>query len=305
MTEGLPIEPLEKRTFWQVLTSEKYFKWTLIIPLLLILAVFMFYPLFYCMYQCSQESVVGGASQFVGLENFRALMYNSAFWKAFSLTGYCLVVCIGVELILGMAIALLLNREFKGQNIIRGLCLLPLLLSPLAMSLMWGYMLNPQYGIVNAMLSAIGLPKVEFFSAPGVAILSIMFTESWKWLPFSIFVLLAGMRGLPRDAFEAAKVDGASPWYTFRRLTLPMLMPLILIIVLLRTCWLIRLYDPIFGTTQGGMGTEVLDWYITRIAFVRFDIGQGATMALLALYITIIICALLYRRLMKALGAAK
>ncbi|MBA7518534.1 Inner membrane ABC transporter permease protein YcjO [subsurface metagenome] len=290
----------EKRTFWQVLTGEKYYRWLLISPLLLTLAVFMLYPTFYCIYYSAHLVAPLRPPEFVGMENFRQALADPIFWAALGRTGYVLVICIAAELILGMTIALLLNREFRGQNIVRGFCLLPLLIMPLGMSMIWNQMFYYHNGIINIMLTQIGLPGVNWFS-PDMALYTIMFMSVWQWTPFSIFVLLAGLRGLPRDAFEAAKVDGASAWYTFRRLTLPMLTPLILIIVLLRTMWLIRIYDPLFGTTRGGVGTEVLDWMVYRTAFVIFDTGYGATLALISLFLTIIFCAVLYRKLMQAL----
>jgi len=290
----------EKRTFWQVLTGEKYYRWLLISPLLLTLAVFMLYPTFYCIYYSAHLVAPLRPPEFVGMENFRQALTDPTFWEALGRTAYVLVICIFAELILGMTIALLLNREFRGQNIVRGFCLLPLLIMPLGMSMIWNQMFYYHNGIMNIMLTTIGLPGVNWFSKD-MAIYTIMFMSIWQWTPFSIFVLLAGLRGLPRDAFEAAKVDGASAWYTFRRLTLPMLTPLILIIILLRTMWLIRIYDPLFGTTRGGVGTEVLDWMVYRTAFVIFDTGYGATLALISLFLTIIFCAILYRRLMQVL----
>ncbi|MBA7705767.1 Inner membrane ABC transporter permease protein YcjO [subsurface metagenome] len=290
----------EKRTFWQVLTGEKYYRWLLISPLLLTLAVFMLYPTFYCIYYSAHLVAPLRPPEFVGMENFRQALADPIFWAALGRTAYVLVICIAAELILGMAVALLLNREFRGQNIVRGFCLLPLLIMPLGMSMIWNQMFYYHNGIINIMLTQIGLPGVNWFS-PDMALYTIMFMSVWQWTPFSIFVLLAGLRGLPRDAFEAAKVDGASAWYTFRRLTLPMLTPLILIIVLLRTMWLIRIYDPLFGTTRGGVGTEVLDWMVYRTAFVIFDTGYGATLALISLFLTIIFCAVLYRKLIQAL----
>lgn len=294
--------PEARKTFWQVLASEKYFKWTLIGPLLLTLAVFMLYPLFYSLYYSAQEYTLVKEPFFIGLENYRMVLHDPVFWQALGRTFYVLVICIGVELILGMAIALYLNREFRGQGVVRGLCLLPLLISPLAMSLMWNYMLNTHFGVVNMVLGWLGVGMVEFF-VPGRAIYVLMAMTIWQWLPFSIFVLFAGLRGLPKDVFEAAKVDGASLWYSFRRVTLPMLMPLVLIIVLLRTMWLIRLFDPLYGTTRGGVGTELLDWLIYRVSFVFFDVGVGSTLAIISLFLTIIISAIMFRVLMKALGA--
>jgi len=306
MREAVLGESLEtRRTFWQILAADRYIKWFLILPLLVVLLCFMFYPLFYCLYMSFHEYVLRAPPLFIGAENYRVVLHDMVFWQAIGRTFYVLVVCIAVELSLGMGIALLLNREFKGQNTIRGLCLLPLLISPLAMSLMWNYMLHVQFGIVNQVLVWLRLGAVEWLSNPKIAIYSIMFISIWQWTPFSIFVLLAGLRGLPKDALEAARVDGASRWFTFRRLTLRMLTPLIIIIILLRTMWLIRIFDPLYGTTRGGVGTEMLDWFMYRISFVFFDVGKGSALALFSLYVTIVLCAILYRQLIKALGAAR
>ncbi|GAJ02298.1 unnamed protein product, partial [marine sediment metagenome] len=223
-----------RKSLWATLSSEKYFKWTLIIPLLLFLAVFMFYPLFYCLYYSAHNYVVVKPAEFVGWGMYRMVLRDPLFWTALGRTFRVLVTCIVAELITGMVVASLLNREFKGQNVVRGLCFLPLLIAPLGMSMFWSYMFAPQLGIINIIISRLGLPETDWFS-PAWALNTIIFMHIWQWAPFSIFVLLAGMRSLPKDSFEAAKVDGASAWYTFRRLTLPMLMPLVMIIVLLRT----------------------------------------------------------------------
>ena len=293
-----------KQSVWEVLTSEKYFKWTLLTPLLLVLALFLIYPFCYCLYYSFQEYGVRQASTFIGLENYRYVLHDPVFWKALGKTFQVLVISIAVELVIGMGIALLFNREFKGQNPVRGLLLLPLLVMPLAMSMIWNFILQYDFGAVNQILLALGGEKIQWF-APEYAIYTICFISIWQWFPFATFVLLAGMKGLPRDAFEAAKVDGASAWFTFRKLTLPMLSPLIMIIVLLRTMWLIRIFDPLYGTTRGGANTEVLDWMIYRTSFVYFDVGQGSTLAIVSLFLTIIVCAILFRQLMKALGVLK
>lgn len=289
---------------WETLTREKYFRWTLLIPLLLVLAIFMFYPMFYCLHFSSREAFLAQPSFFVGWENYRAILHDAAFWNALGNTFQILVICIVAELLIGIGVALMLNRGFRGQNTIRGVCMLPLLVSPLAMSLVWSLLLQFDVGLVNQTLYAIGIAKVQWF-APDLAIYSIAFITIWKWFPFSVFVLLAGMKGLPRDSFEAAKVDGASGWYTFRKLTLPMLMPLIMIIVLLRTMWLIRLFDPIYGTMRTATETETLDYLIYRITFTYFDIGLGSTLAMISLFLTIILASVLFRQLMKALGAVQ
>ena len=293
-----------KQSIWQTLSSEKYFKWTLIIPLLLILAVFMFYPLFYCLFYSTQEWTVGGVSGFAGWDNYRYALRDPEFWKALGLTFQALVICIAVELVIGMAVASHFNREFRGQNVVRGLCLLPLLMSPLAMSLAWNIIVQYDFGAINQIIVALGGSKVNWWS-PNGAIYTICLITIWQWVPFSIFVLLAGLRSLPRDSFEAARVDGASSWYTFRRLTLPMLTPLVLIIILLRTMWLIRLFDPLYGTTRGSANTELLDWMVYRVSFIFFDMSMGSTLGIISLVLTLVVCSILFRVLMKALGVIK
>lgn len=299
--EVLTSDLARKRSVWEVLTSEKYFKWTLLSPLLLLLILFLIYPFLYCIYYSFFTYGVRAAPVFIGLDNYRTALHDARFWAAAGKTGLVLVISLIVELGLGLGIAVLFNREFRAQNVVRGLCLLPLLIMPLAMSMIWNFILQYDFGAVNQILLALGGDKIQWFH-PDYAIYTICFINIWQWFPFATFVLLAGLRGLPKDSFEAAKVDGASGWFTFRKLTLPMLSPLIMIIVLLRTMWLIRIFDPLYGTTRGGANTEVLDWMVYRNAFVFFDVGYGSTLAIVSLFGTIVLCAILFRRLMMALG---
>ncbi|WP_369019036.1 sugar ABC transporter permease [Thermatribacter velox] len=290
-----------KPTVWEILTSERYFKWTLLIPLIIVLAVFMLYPLFYCLYYSFHQYGMQGNPIFVGADNYRQLLRDKSFLEALGRTAKVLVICVVSELLIGLGLGMLWSREFPGERVVRGLALLPLLVAPLILSLLWNFMFEYDFGAVNMLLSALGLNKVYWW-APERALYTICFITIWQWFPFSTFVLVAGLRSLPKDVFEAARVDGASNWYVFRRLTLPMLSPLIMIIVVLRTMWLIRLFDPLYGTTRGGVGTELLDWIVYRTAFVYFDIGYGSTMAIFSLLLTIALCAVMFKFLIRALG---
>jgi len=263
--------------------------------------VFMIYPTVYAIFMSFQKYLMKGSPVYVGADNFRYILRDPEMWMAFSRTARLVVICIIVELVLGMALAVILNRDFKGQNVIRGLCFMPLLISPLAMSLIWGYLLNNQYGIINIILGWIGIYNIGWFSNIHLALYTIIGITIWQWLPFSTFVLLAGLKGLPKDQFEAAQVDGASPVYTFWRLTLPTLKPLIIIIALLRIMWLIRTFDPLYGTTRGGLSTELFDWFVYRMAFVKFDVGRASALGIFSLVITLIIAKVLYGQLMKAM----
>jgi multiple sugar transport system permease protein len=293
-----------KRSLLEVLLSEKNFKWALLIPLLVVLAVFLFYPLIYSAFYSMQEWGGWAPPTAVGLENFRQVLHDNVFWVSLGRTFEVLAICIAAELSIGMGIAMLWNREFKGQNVVRGLVLLPLLVSPLILSLLWNFMLQYNYGAINISLEWMGFGKFYFWD-PRWALFTICGITIWQWFPFSTFVLIAGLKSMPKDVFEAAKVDGASAWYTFRKLTLPMLTPLIMIVVMLRVMWLMRLFDPLFGTTRGGVNTELLDWMVYRTSFVYFDVGVGSTLGLISLFLTLIFCAILFRELIKALGVAK
>ena len=292
-----------EKTSWlnRKLNDDKSSKWILVSPLILVLIVFMLYPTFYSLYMSFTDYIMRGSPDFVGLDNYRFALTDDVFWTALWRTVYITVVCLVIEIGLGMAIAILLNRNFPGQDLIKGLCFIPLLIAPLSMSLMWNYMLHIQFGVVNDLIGLLGIEPIGWFSTLGLAFWSIIMISVWQWLPFSIFVLLAGLKSLPKDQFEAAQVDGVSKWTIFFKLQLPMLTPLIIIIVILRSMWLMRLFDPLYGTTRGGLDTELLDWMIYRTTFVEFDIGLGTAYAMFALYVTLIVCNLMYKKLMAAM----
>jgi len=292
-----------KPSVWEVLSSEKYFKWVLIVPLILVLLIFMIYPLIWCLYYSFREGGLQG-TVFVGLKNWETMLHDKSFWIPFLRTIKVTAICIVIELLLGMGIAMLWNRDFKGQNLIRGLVLLPLLVAPLILSLVWNFLLEYNIGFINQLLNAIGIGRVKWWDS-SYALYTISAITIWQWFPFATSVLLAGLKSLPRDVFEASRVDGSSGWFTFRKLTLPMLSPLIAIIVLLRTMWLIRLFDPLYGTTRGAVNTELLDWMVYRTAFVYFDVGYASTLALMCLYVTMILGAIIFRQLIKALNESK
>lgn len=291
-------------SIWENLSNEKYFKWVLLTPLLIVLLVFMLYPLIYCIYNSLFECGISGDKIFVAFENYKYMLRDKSFWIPLGRTAQVTIICIFFELLIGLGLALLWNRTFKGMNIVRGLVLLPLLVAPLILSLIWNFLLEYNIGFVNQVLAVIGFGRVKWWF-PHLALYTICGITIWQWFPFSALVLLAGLKNLPKDVFEAARVDGARGWYTFKRLTFPMLSPLIIIIVLLRTMWLVRLFDPLYGTTRGGVGTELLDWMVYRTSFVYFDVGYGSTLAIMSLYLTIMICAIMFRQLIKALDSGK
>ncbi|UCE55918.1 MAG: sugar ABC transporter permease, partial [Desulfobacterales bacterium] len=210
-----------------------------------------------------------------------------------------------VEMIFGIAIAFLLNglRWFKG--IVRGLLLLPLAAAPAAVGLIWRYMYHPDFGVYNGIMSMFGLPERNWLGSTTLALPSVMVFDIWQWTPFVAIITLAGLQSLPKEPFEAAELDGASIWQVHRRITFPMLAPVLTLVFVLRSIDAIRLYDPIVMLTHGGPGTatETLTYYLYRIGLKFFRLDQASAMSILFLYATIVFCALIMRSLLKAQGA--
>ncbi|MBI3695359.1 MAG: sugar ABC transporter permease, partial [Acidobacteria bacterium] len=188
---------------------------------------------------------------------------------------------------------LLVSREFRGRRVLRSILLIPMLLPPVVVAVIWRLILNPEFGVLNGTLRSLGFntAKLTWAASEKTAMLSVILVDVWQWTPFMFLLLLAGLQGLPVEPFEAAVVDGASGWQVFRRLTLPMLRPVIAIAVLLRGMDLLRVFDQIFILTQGGPGfaTETVTLYIYRTAFRFYNFGYAAAMSFVLLVATTLI----------------
>jgi multiple sugar transport system permease protein len=280
-------------------TQRKGFGWLLVLPTIMVLVAIGLFPLLYAINFSVRDAdfTFGPPFDFVGLDNFRFALDNPLLWQSLRRTVIFVVFAVGIQMVLGTAIALLLNRRLPAQFLIRGLLILPLAVAPLAAGIIWRLMLNVDFGVVNPLMQAIGLPTRTWLGDPATALASIIVYDIWQWTPFVIFVVLAALQALPREPFEAAEVYGASSWRIFRTLTLPMISPALLLVLLLRLIDAFRLFDPIFALTHGGPGlsTELASWFLYRVAFQRFFIGDASAIAILFLYLTIVLTALLIR----------
>ena len=224
-------------------------------PAVLIMAGLFVYPLFELFRAgMSRWMLTAPASGgFVWFANFgQAFLRDTHFWKAVWLTVYLAFGSVLLQLILGFSLALVLNREFKGESIIRILLLLPIIATPVAMSLTWNMMMNPLMGVLNYLLSLVGLGPLGWASDRVTVIPSRILVEVWHWTPFMMLVLLAGLRNLPRDPYEAAVMDGANRVQIFFKITLPLMQPYIVLVVILRLIQELRVLDPIFVISGGG-----------------------------------------------------
>jgi multiple sugar transport system permease protein len=218
---------------------------------------------------------------FDGLANYAHALSDPTFRNSLWTTVTYGLGTVAVELVLGMAFALVVNSLTVGAGIVRTAMLVPVFMTPAVVAFMWRFMLHPDLGIVNYFLSSAGLGHPVWLGDPKLALPSVMAVEIWRNTPFMFLVFLAGMQSLPSELFEAAAVDGASFWQRFRRLTLPLLTPLILVAVIIRGMDALREFDTIFIMTGGGPGnsTETIAISTYRYSFRNYDMGLGSAVS--------------------------
>jgi multiple sugar transport system permease protein len=265
-----------------------------IAPALAVLLSLAIYPLLYSVSVSLQRETPNGVVW--GLGNFARLVSDSFFWTAMAHTFVYAIAALTCEFLLGLGLALLLNSEIRGRGIFRASLLVPMMLPAVVVGVVWRLMLNPNFGAINGTLKQIGIntESLTWTASPKLAMLSVIAVDVWQWTPFVFLVLLAGLQAIPQEPYEAALIDGSSRWQTFWHVTLPLLKPSILIVLLLRTMDLLRVFDQIFILTEGGPGfaTETISLYIYRTAFRFFDFGYAAAMSFVLLALTNVISAI-------------
>jgi multiple sugar transport system permease protein len=231
------------------------YRWRMMLPLMLVLGAVVAYPLGYSLWLSLQDFELTRRNDvpFVGLEQYGRLLGNKDYLTAMRNTFVFVVVAVSLELVIGLALALALRRQRFVRNLTRALLLTPMFVTPIAVGLMFRFLLNEQLGVIPRLLGAVGI-SIPFFSAE-LALLSLALIDVWQWTPFMLLLLLAGLESLPQEPFEAARVDGAGAWMTFTQVTLPLLRPVIVVAVLIRALDALKVFEYVFAITQGGPGT--------------------------------------------------
>jgi multiple sugar transport system permease protein len=245
-------------------------------------------------------------TQFVGLGNFAQMGADSRVWADLRVTVVIAGIGVPGSLVLGMLVALLLNQDVPGMRLFRAIAVAPMMVMPLLVGLTFQELFDYRIGLVNYLLSLLGVAPVHWLDQPFNAVVTVILMDLWFNTPFVTLVLLAGLRSLPPEPHEAARVDGAGPWQAFRRITLPLLRPLILVAALLRLIGDFKLFDQIYSLTQAGPGnaTEVLAYYVFVLGFKQFNLGYAAAVSYLLLAILAIAGVVLIRRLSAQTGPA-
>ena len=277
----------------------------ILLPALLLL-IGILYPFLlgvYYSFTAFNFKVPDSQFNFVGLRNYVRMVTDGDFLYSTYITLAYAVVSTAIELGLGLLVAMLLNRESRIAKIFTPLLIFPMIIAPVIGTLVWKMMMQPSVGILNPILNRVGLPSLEWAAVPETALFSVALVDIWMFTPFAALMILAGLRSFPNAPFEAARVDGASFWFTFRNLTLPMLSPFILIIVVFRFMDSLKMFDIIFAMTEGGPGNTLMTYQLTAYrTSIQFQRLAGGLPYAILLYIMIYLVSMY---LIKAWGRAQ
>jgi multiple sugar transport system permease protein len=279
----------------------------LMVPVIVFILCIAIFPLAFSLYMMLGRWAPGSKGiQFVGLANFKAISKDPrlfhALWLSFAYVASLIVLQLGI----GTLLALLLQKDLKGKNFFRVSYMLPMLLSPVAVSYVWKMIFDFNRGPANYFLGWLGIKPVEWLTGSLTPIISLIIVDVWQWTPFMILTILAAFEALPEELFEAAVVDGGGAFVIFRKITFPLALPVIVTIVLLRTIDAFKVFDTVYILTGGGPGTmtEMLNFYIYLKGFRAFDLGYGTAMSWVQL-IVITLMMTFFIRSLKRLGAMR
>jgi multiple sugar transport system permease protein len=281
----------------------------LIVPAFLILLTIYVYPLAYSAYMSLHNFYLPRPQDFafVGLDNYLQVVTSSEFQRALLNTLIYAGVAVPIEFLLGLILALALANITQGRGVIRMLLTVPMMLAPIVMGLMWKFMYNDQLGVINHIIRSLGITDRPplWLADPNLALFSIVIVDIWATTPLIVILLLAGLLSIPAEFYEAAEIDGAGLWHRFRRVTLPLLTPVVLVALLLRGMDAFRVFDVVYVMTKGGpaMRSDVLSFFAYRTAFTELSIGRATATAWIMTLI-LLVFALLLIRTMRRQGAA-
>ncbi|GAC1364795.1 MAG: sugar ABC transporter permease [Ktedonobacteraceae bacterium] len=265
--------------------------WFFPLPAVLFIVIMMIFPVLYTVRNSLTGWSLGTGTPdvFVGLANYGALLHDPRFLTSILRTFYFTGLAVAFEVVLGVAIALLLNRDTRGKNIVNAIFLLPMMATPVAIAMVWLLMYEPTVGIANYILQTMHLPRQLWIASSESSIPALVLVDVWEWTPMITLITLAGLASLPSDPFEAARVDGASPWQMTWKITLPLLLPTVTIAALLRLIDALKTFDIIYTMTGGGpnYSSETINIYAYQQAFSYYNFGYASS--ILVIFFTIIV----------------
>jgi multiple sugar transport system permease protein len=278
---------------------------SLVYPAPAVIALFfiVIIPIAYNFYLTFTRWTIGlGQPRFIGFGNFIELISDERVWNGVRVMIYFSGLSLSLELVLGLLIALYFNREFRGSEIVQALYIFPFAATPVAVALIWRIMLNPEIGVMNYLLQSIGLPGSLWVSSPKTVIPALVMVDVWKWTPMITLIVLAGLKSLPHDPYEAARMDGASTFQIFWYITLPLIRPVLIAALMLRSLDNLKEFDMIYTITQGGPGisSETLYLYSYKVGFSFFKAGYGSALMVVVFLIVLVFNVVMNRLRLSA-----
>ncbi|MBC2737722.1 MAG: sugar ABC transporter permease [Desulfobacteraceae bacterium] len=272
-------------------------------PAVIALFLIVVIPIGYNLYLAFTKWTIGlGDPRFIGIDNFIELFWDERVLNGLKVMIYFSGLSLTLELVLGLLIALYFHREFRGSEIVQAIYIFPFAATPVAVALIWRIMLNPEIGVLNYLLTSIGLPGSLWISSAATVIPALVMVDVWKWTPMITLIVLAGLKSLPNDPYEAARIDGANTLQIFWYITLPLIRPVLIAALMLRSLDNLKEFDIIYTITQGGPGiaSETLYLYSYNVAFSFFKAGYGSALMVVVFLIVLVFNVVMNRMRLSA-----
>ena len=270
------------------------YRW-MIAPALVVVGAVIIFPWLFTVYMSAFEWKIGTTASFVGLANYQKLVTSQRFIEAVVHTFYFTALAVVIPLVLGTLAAMIFHREFPLRGVLRGVFIMPMMATPVAVALVWTMMFHPQQGVLNYLLSLVGLPPSLWVYSPTLVIPSLVLVEIWHWTPLVMLIVLGGLAALPTEPYESARLDGATEWQLFRYITLPLVAPFLVVAAVIRTIDALKTFDTIYVITGGGPGTasETINLYLYLQAFAFYNIGEASAVVVVFFVIVLALALLL------------
>jgi multiple sugar transport system permease protein len=269
--------------------------WIFTLPAALVIAAVIVFPLVFTLYMSVHKWQLGASTRFVGLGNYAALFTDARFGWTVLRTLYYTVLATLIPLALGTFAAWCFQQNFRLRGVARTIFVLPMMATPVAIALIWTMMLHPQFGVLNYLLTSIGLPPSDWVYNARTVIPTLVMVETWQWTPLVMLIVLGGLASLPQDPYEAAVLDGASAWQMFRHITLPLVWPFIVVAAVIRVIDALKAFDIIYVMTGGGPGTasETINVLLYQTTFSYYNLGYGSAIVVVFSVLVLLISMLL------------
>lgn len=293
----------ERKTGWWARNERLLVPYIFISPNIIVFAAFMLFPILFAFYMSFHEWSLIGVPQFNGLDNYVRMVHDELFWQSLGHTVVFTAGTVPTSIALGLAAAMLLNRELPARGLLRSVIFLPVIVSGVVTALVAAWIFNDNYGVINSLIKAAGLEPIPWLSSPTWAMPSIIITTLWIRIGFCMVVYLAGLQGIPSEYYDAAQVDGASGWRQFRHITWPLLAPTTFLLLVINVIFSFHVFDLIYVMTGGGPGfsTTVLVQYIYESAFASREMGYASAMGIV-LYLLIVVLTVFQWRVSRQGG---